>query len=101
MTQESLRALEMSVEILQPGRAKLIDSVPVREELAGGAVWEGVVHVFRLEGNPRATRAYGWWSPAAGGERRFTVALHRWKVTSPVEAVREAIGPSFRITKDK
>jgi hypothetical protein len=55
-------------------------------------VWEGVVHVFELEGHPKATRAYAWSSPIEGStKRRFFAVLHIPPVTSPVEAVRAAI----------
>jgi hypothetical protein len=58
----------------------------------GATVWEGVVHVFDLEGHPKATRSDAWSSPIEGSDkRRFFAVLHMPPVTSPVEAVRAAI----------
>lgn len=45
------------------GTATFVQVVPVREEFEGAPVWEGVVHVFDLVGNPAATRAFAWSSP--------------------------------------
>ena len=36
---------------------------PVKEVFNGMTVWERVVHVFDLEGHPKATRAHAWSSP--------------------------------------
>jgi hypothetical protein len=50
------------------------------------------VHVFDLDGHPKATRAYAWSSPIEGSDkRRFFAVLHLGPVTGPVEAVRVAI----------
>jgi hypothetical protein len=55
-------------------------------------VWEGVIHVFNLEGHPRATRAYAWSSPIEGSnKRRFFAVLHLPPITSPGDAVRAAL----------
>lgn len=72
--------------------ARLAQSVPVKEMHGGIPVWEGIVHVFDLEGHPKATRAYAWSSPIDGSDkRRFFAVLHLGPVTGPVEAVRAAI----------
>ena len=67
-------------------------SVPVKETHAGRIVWDGVVHVFYLAGNPKATRAYAWSSPIEGSDkRRFFAVLHMGAIKSPSDAVRAAI----------
>jgi hypothetical protein len=72
--------------------------VPVRESFDGKPVWEGVVHVFDLAGNPKATRAYAWSSPIEGSDkRRFFAVLHMGAITSPVDAVRAAIVQERRV----
>src|SRR5207244_12636072 len=72
--------------------ARLAQSVPVTETHDGKTVWEGLVHVFDLEGHPTATRAYAWSSPIEGSDkRRFFAVLHLPPITSPVDAVRAAI----------
>ena len=58
----------------------------------GQQVWEGVVHVFDVEGHPTATRAYAWSSPVDGiNKRRFFAVLHLGVIRSPQDAVRAAI----------
>jgi hypothetical protein len=50
------------------------------------------VHVFDLEGHPKATRAYAWSSPVEGSDkRRFYAVLHLGGIRSPLDAVRAAI----------
>jgi hypothetical protein len=59
-----------------------------------------LVHVFDLEGHPKASRAYAWSSPMEGSDkRRFFAVLHQPPVTSPVEAVRAAIVQEHRSEK--
>lgn len=79
------------------GTATLAQSLPVREEFEGEPVWEGVVHIFGLTGNPNATRAYAWSSPIEGStKRRFFAVLHIPPITSPIEAVRATIVQEHR-----
>ena len=84
--------LRRVVESQHGGTATLVQTVPVDERHNGKPVWQGVVHVFDLAGNPKATRAYAWSSPIEGGDkRRFFAVLHMGGITGPVEAVRAAI----------
>ncbi|HEY1798331.1 MAG TPA: hypothetical protein VGG57_19615 [Stellaceae bacterium] len=79
------------------GTATLAQSVPVVEAFEGNTVWEGVVHVFDLADNPKATRAYAWSSPLEGStKRRFFAVLHTERINSPIEAVRAAIVAEHR-----
>jgi hypothetical protein len=72
----------------------------VNETFEGQPVWEGVVHVFELEGHPKATRAYAWSSPIEGSDkRRFLAVLHMGPIHSPVDAVRAAIVAEQRAQK--
>jgi hypothetical protein len=50
--------LRKTVELMHGGKATFVQFVPVRETFGGSTVWEGVVHVFDLDGHPTATRAY-------------------------------------------
>jgi hypothetical protein len=84
--------LQEAVESMHNCKARLAQSVPVRERHGEATVWEGVVHVFDLTGHPKASKAYAWSSPIEGSDkRRFFAVLHLPPVTSPVEAVRAAI----------
>jgi hypothetical protein len=74
-------------------------TVPVKEILAGSTVWEGVVHIFNLTGNPSADRAYAWSYELSDGKRRFFSVLHIGPIDSPVAAVRAAIVAEHRAAK--
>lgn len=91
---ESLRD---AIEHMHGGKARLVQSVPVNETFEGAPVWQGVVHVFDLEDNPEADRAYAWSSPIEGSaKRRIFAVLQIPPITSPVEAVRAAIVAEHR-----
>ena len=85
--------LQKAIEGLHRCSARLVRSVPVKETHDGDAVWDGVVHVFDLEGHPTASRVYAWSSPIEGtpDQRRFFAVLHQPPVTSPAAAVRASI----------
>jgi hypothetical protein len=88
----AINDLKVAVERQHHCRARLVQSVPVKETHGGATVWEGVVHTFDLDDHPTATRAYAWSSPIEGSDkRRFFTVLHLGPVTGPVEAVRAAI----------
>src|SRR5256885_12849400 len=92
MTEVDHKELQQAVESMHQCKARLAQSVPVKETHAGPTVWEGVVHVFDLAGHPTATRAYAWSSPIEGStKRRFFAVLHTQRINSPLEAVRAAI----------
>ena len=96
MTQKD-GALLIAVESQHSCRATLAQTVPVRETFQGQPVWEGVVHVFNLEGHPTATRAYAWSSAIDGSERRRVYAvLGIGAIKTPLDAVRAAIVAEHR-----
>jgi len=97
MIELEIDQLREAVERMHGGKARLLQSVQVKETHQGATVWEGVVHVLELTGHPTATRAYAWSSPIEGSDkRRFFAVLHQPPVTSPVEAVRAAIVQEHR-----
>lgn len=99
MNDVSADQLRTAVENMHGGKASLTQTVPIRETFNGQMVWEGLVHVFDLEGHPTAKRAYAWSSPIKGSDkRRFFAVLHQPPVTSPAEAVRAAIVAEYRGT---
>ena len=60
------------------------------------------MHVFDLEGHPRATRAYAWSSRVEGSERRrFYAVLHLRGIRSPLDAVRAAIGAERHLSNQE
>lgn len=91
MIEVSQDQLREAIERQHGGKARFVQSVPVSETFEGQTVWEGMVHVFDLEGHPKATRAYAWSSPIDGSERRrFYAVLNAGPVNSPQAAVRAA-----------
>jgi hypothetical protein len=91
MTEISPPELKQAVESQHGGTATLAQTVPIREEHEGQVVWDGVVHVFDLEGHQTARRAYAWSYERPDGRRRFFAVLHAGPITSPRDAVRAAI----------
>lgn len=100
MIEVSTDQLQLAVEAQHGCTATLAQSVPVKEEASGAVVWEGVVHVFDIKGNPNATRAYAWSSPIEGSDkRRFFAVLKQPPIESPIDAVRAAIVAEQRENK--
>jgi hypothetical protein len=92
MSEVNTNELKRAVENQHGCIATLLQSVPVKETFDGKTVWDGIVHVFRIDGHPKARKAYAWPSPIAGSDkRRFFAVLHLPPVTSPAEAVRAAM----------
>lgn len=92
MAEISTNQLKQAVELEHGGTALFVESVPVKEILDGGTVWEGAVSVFDLEGGPNATRAYAWSPPVEeNGKRRVFAVLHLGGIRGPQDAVRAAL----------
>ena len=87
----SSNELRNAVESQHGGTATLVTKLPVQEVFKGKTVWQGVVHIFDLEGNAKASRAYAWSSPIGSDKRRFHAVLHLGGIRSPLDAVRAAI----------
>jgi len=84
--------LKGAIENAHGGVARFIEVVPVYESFKGKPAWEGIVHIFDLEGHPKASRAYAWSSPIKGSDqRRFFAVLNIPPIDSPLDAVRAAI----------
>ena len=97
-----MEALLHSVEAQHGGTARFREVVPVCETFNGQPVWQGEVHVFDLDGHPKATRAYAWSSPVDGSDRRrFYAVLHLGPIRSARDAVRAAIVAEFQVKRDK
>lgn len=89
--------LKEAVEGLHNCTAQFRESVPVKEEFRGQNAWEGVVHVFHIEGHPEATICYAWSSPIEGSDKRkFYAGLHKSPVDSPETAVRASIVADYQ-----
>ena len=96
----NVEPLQKTVEQMHSCSAVCVGSEAIFETFEGETAWEGVVHVFELDGHPKATRAYAWSSPVEGSvKRRFFAVLHIPPVTSAVEAVRAAIVAEFKVSE--
>ena len=92
MSEVDADQLKQAVESQPGGTAVFVDAVPVEEVFEGKIAWDGVVHIFDLDGHPKATRAYAWSSSVEGSnKRRFYAVLHLGGIRSPLDAVRAAI----------
>jgi hypothetical protein len=95
----SVDQLQRAIEGQHGGKAAFVRAELVKEVFDGKTVWEGVVHIFTLDGHPRATRAYAWSSPVECSDRRqFYAVLHLGGIRSPLDAVRVAMVAERRQT---
>lgn len=93
----AIAELRQAVERTHGGVARFAQVVSVSESFESKPIWQGVVHVFDLEGHPTAKRAYAWSSLVEGSsKRRFYAVLHQGPVKSPQDAVRAAIVAEHR-----
>ena len=92
ITNNEIASLVLSIEHQYGGHATFAQTVPVRETFKGQAVWEGVVHVFDLEGHPKASKVYAWSNDAG----TYVTVLHLGPIASAAHAVRAAIIQEFR-----
>jgi hypothetical protein len=84
--------LQRVVERLHEARARLREVTYVVESFRGQTVWEGAVHVFDLEGHPKAAVCYAWTSPVGeGDQRRYYAVLGAPPINSAADAVRASI----------
>ena len=87
------KKLKRTVESQYGCTATFLETVDVKETFQDNKTWEGVVSVFRVNGNPKAKYAYAWASAIEGCDtQRFFALLHVQPIASPIDAVRAAFG---------
>ncbi len=92
MTLPEIEEIKKAVEHLHNCKASFIEDVAVIEKFGDKTVWEGIVHVFKIEGNEKADKCYAWSSPVEGStKRRYYAVLHVPPIDSPEKAVRASI----------
>jgi hypothetical protein len=94
MTEVDADQLRDAVERMHGCPAQLVEAVAVAlaEAFEGQPVWQGVVHVFDLQGHRSADRCYAWSSSVEGSDRRrFYAVLGVPPINSAADAVRAAI----------
>jgi hypothetical protein len=92
----NIDALKDAVEQTHGGKATLLEAIPVTESFEGKKVWEGTVHVFKLEGHPKAKLAYAWSHPIERNKRRFFAVLQSPPINTPQDAVKAAIIQQYK-----
>jgi hypothetical protein len=98
LSPETTKIFQGVIRELHGCESSYVESVPVHETFQGQPVWDGIVHVFDLEGHPTAPRAYVWsellddWS----GNQSIKAVLHQGPVVSPLDAVRANIVHSYK-----
>src|SRR5579862_3630795 len=91
MPEVSADELRQAVEHLHACRAVFQEVVPVTEIFQDQIAWDGIVHVFALEGHPTATKCFAWSSEVEGSDRRkFYAVLAVHPIATPHEAIRAA-----------
>src|SRR5262245_24959929 len=87
MREPEINQVLEAVRSLHHCEASIVDSVPAIEVFAGKTVFEGIVHIVRLEGNPVSDRCYAWLR-APPDDCQIVTMLHDGVVYSPQSAVR-------------
>jgi hypothetical protein len=91
MDDASAGQLKRVIEAQHGVKSTLVKSVRVHRASGGKIDWDGVVHVFDLNGHPKAKRAFAWSSPISGSPAsRFFAVLQTGQIATPFQAVRAA-----------
>ena len=88
----------MVIHQLHGCASRHVESVPVKEVYQRKTIWNGVVEVFAITGNPKADRCYAW-SHREGKDdsgERFVAVLGVAPVNSPKTAVKIAIASEVK-----
>jgi hypothetical protein len=93
LSKATIRTFREAIQRLHGCESTYVESVPVHETFEGQTVWDGIVHVFSLQGHSTATRAYAWAELLndVTGKQRFVAVLHQGPVYSPNAAVQASI----------
>jgi hypothetical protein len=98
LSKATIRAFREAIQGLHGCESTHLESVRVHETFEGQTVWDGIVHVFSLQGHPTATRVYAWAEPLndVTGKHRFVAILHQGPVYSADTAVQASIVQGHR-----
>lgn len=89
---ENIKQLQQTIEKLHNCTASYVTEINVTEKFDLQIVWEGIVHVFNIEGHPKANKCYAWSSPIdESTKRRYYAVLHIPPIDSPEKAIRASI----------
>jgi hypothetical protein len=97
-----IQQLKDITESLHKCVATYLEEVPVIEKFGDKIAWQGFVHIFRIEGNPKSDTCYAWSSPIEGStKRRYYAALKVPPIDSPGGAVRASIVQDYRNSNEE
>jgi len=92
MNNTTAEQLKQVIKSQHHATAEFARSVRVLRAHSNTRMWDGVVHIFNLQGHPKAKKAYAWSVPVDGRNTpRYFAVLHSAKVTCPADAVRAAV----------
>jgi hypothetical protein len=84
--------LKLAIMRLHNCDASYMKEVPIIEKFGSKTVWQGIVRVFKIAGNPQTDTCYAWSYPIEGStKRRYYTVLKIPPIDSPEKAVRAAI----------
>ncbi|HET7083901.1 MAG TPA: hypothetical protein VFI23_03965 [Rhizomicrobium sp.] len=91
MRKISIEQFKRVIESRHGGMATFVQSVPVHETNRALTLWNGIVHVFDLRGQPEgAFRAYICSGDSEEDEYKLFSILHSPQIYSPMLAARAA-----------
>ncbi len=91
MEDVSAGELARVIQVQHGVASTFVKSVRVHRGTGNRADWNGLVHIFDLQGHPRAGRAFAWSSPIQGGTApRYFAVLQDGKIATPAQAVKAA-----------
>ena len=91
MEDASAGQLKRVIEAQHGVKSTFVKSVRIHRSASNPSNWDGVVHVFDLNGHPKAKRAFAWSSPILGSAApRFFAVLQAGQIATPLQAVKAA-----------
>ncbi len=91
-----MESLIKAIKDLHGCNATYLESIRVKEEFEGQAVWEGTVHIYNVDHQDTNT-CYAWSSPVEGSKnRKFYTVLKLPPVKSVQDAVKASIVSDYQ-----
>jgi hypothetical protein len=89
--------LKLAVEHTHNCKASYIEEIKIIEKFGDKIVWQGVVHIFKIEGHPKTDICYAWSSSIEGSKkRRYYAVLKIPPIDSPEKAIRASVVKDYK-----
>jgi hypothetical protein len=82
-----IKDLSDAVVAMHSCRCSHVRASTVHEAMDGKTDWNGQVEVFKLDGHPKAQKAFAWGYKDDGGEMQYVAV----QVVPPIESLRETV----------